>query len=245
MIFFRVGGELGGLCPMAGRAGELATLPVFRIILPDELARAPIAAQEPMLETIEPEYDHEFARSTTTQTTGDALAIELLRTNFTLPGEARLSRLVTTLVATPLGGQFAPININTFEDPFRVLVHPGDPAATLRVSWYFIWDTDRIAYAELPLQVGLEANIPRGVSVPNLPERWDDFRYAWQSRYSDERRSTHLVEGFGRLWVVLEAAPLQDGSPSWQARAGGLVELRLARVRLTRDLPGETTKQGR
>lgn len=196
--------ELHGLAPGAGAAGLLATLPVRRIFFPHELipldvgGTVPTAAQEPILETIQPELDHEFANSRTVTVDATRTALELVRTNFAAPQEARLFRLATTLVAQPLDGQGLPngnpIDVNTFSDPFaNPIPYPNDPTLDLFVTWYLTWDTDRTAYTETPLQTTLEVLIPRGVSIPNLPEQWADFRYAWQSRYSDERRSLHLV----------------------------------------------------
>ena len=235
------GQELHGLRPLAGGAGELATVPVGVVWLPHELACAPVAAQEPILEDVGPTRDHENAWSRSTLTDGTSLALELVRTSWTEPGEAKLQRLVTTLVATPLvGGVPAgpPIDVNALTDPFaNPLPHPAGPAFGLAVKWLLTWSQDRGVIDSIGLLTTIEEQVPRGVGITGRHDQWTDFRYAWQSRYSDEQVSAFLPEGFGSLFAVLRAP-----AGAWSCRAGGLINLRLSRKRPRRDMPGVTVR---
>lgn len=237
MIPLLCGIELHGLRPTAGGAGELATCPAGAVWLPRELAAAPDAAQEPLHDDVGPTRDHETASPRRdVLTTGGRLAVEVVRTCFTEPLEARLQRVVTTLVATPLTNGVpagAPIDVSALTDPFsNPLPHPGGAALDLFVRWYLVWSQDRGVIDAPGLITTIEEQIPRGVGIVGRFESWADFRYAWQSRYSDEQNSASLPEGFAQLFAVLVAP-----ADAWRCRVGGLINLRLSRKRPRRDMP--------
>lgn len=174
-----------------------------------------------------PSNEQEDANFITAITDGEARAREILRSGWFAPLELRLRRVVTTLVAQALvagAPAGAPIDVSCFSDPFASpLPHPQGAAFGLRVRWYLIHDTgirDQLG----DLAVVLEHEIPRGVGIGRFPDSWGDFRYAWQSRYSEGHRSDVLWDGFLRLFVVLDAP-----AGAWSVRAGGLWNLEFRR----------------
>ena len=205
---------------------SLAMVPASQTFTPGELARANWSQPPRRIVRDGPVRKVEIANFRRAEVQGNAL--EILRTGWFAPNEARLQRVVTTLVAQPLNAQGEPdgepIDVSSLTDPFQNPIPHPSSRRRLFVRWYLILDTDRLAQAE-PLATIDESAIPRGVGIVDFMDNWADFRYAWQSRYSDEQVCDLSPDGFLRLFVSMSAPQEAGEGPAWRVRVGGLLTL--------------------
>lgn len=220
-----------GLRPSLGPFA-MAMVPGSQTFMPGQLRVAKWSRPPRVPVKVGPIHELEVAnRRLATVAPGTRTALELVRTGWLAPREARLVKIATTLVAQPLDrlgiAVGSPIDVSCFADPFNnPIPHPVDgEARSLFVRWYLILDTDRLGHG-LPLLTVPEHEIPRGVGIVEFPDNWADFRFAWQSRYGENHRADATPDGFIRLFAML-FSPGVPGVPAWSVRVGGLVTLHL------------------
>lgn len=148
------------------------------------------------------------------------LAWELARCTWPAYAVPGLYRLGTYLQAQPLdadGGPVGPPFITGDNTPLCVPVTHPELLETLD----FVWSIRTEDQQTPPVVVAAPTNrIPPTRGVDGLPWNWSDFRYSWQSRYSDQQRSI-LSGRMIRLFVQLRA----NNPDRWQVTAGGIIHM--------------------
>ena len=145
---------------------------------------------------------------------------ELARCGWPQYGVASLERIATFLSAQGLDGQGQPTGapfVTIDNTPLcQPVIHPTS-GEELEVRWLLRQIRDDGTNI---LDASPRERVPVSSSPDGLPAEWSDWRFSWQSRYTEHHRSILTSRGV-RLFVQLRAAT----PAAWRVNVGGRLTL--------------------